>query len=1151
MKRIIVFCLVAVWGITLLADTIEKTYLFEDYRLIQKGNYQLISFENTLLTGIAGEPTLPYQAVSLLLPPGHIIENIEIIGEEETVIPGTFLLYPQQHSQPLSKGNSGVFVKNNKIYASTNIYPAEALGPYNTEFMNGYSFALTTFTPVTYIPSTGNVSFYKRVTVRIETRKAEAALSALERLHSSESIKKSIQNFAQNNDVISSYPERHLRNNDYQILMITPILFENSFEELIELYLTRGFKTEVATVEFIESNISGQDIQEKIRNYIIQEYTNHGVEYILLGGDVEHFPYRGFYCHVQSSSVYEDDNIPSDLYYSGLDGTWNDNGNNLWGEIGEDDLLPDVAVARMSFSTQAELANMLNKIIEYQNNPVVGELNRPLLAGEHLWSNPETWGADYMDLLIGYHEDNGYTTDGIPEDDDYETLYEKDAPWNGSTLMGKINSGKSFVHHVGHASATYVAHLSNPDITDANFSGANGVDHNYTLFYTHGCTCGSFDYNDCIAEKMVGIQNFAAAFIGNSRYGWFNEGQTEGPSEHLHREFVDALYHDKLNRVGRAHMESRIATSPWVNAPGQWEEGALRWCFYDCNVLGDPTMAVWTDNPVSTEVDYVDAFPIGVPSMNVTVTSNGNALEGIRCALIKDGVLHGVGVTNSSGDALIELEILFTEVGEADLVISGYNCLPTYFPVTIIPNEGAYVVYEACEINDIAGNGNGLIDYGETISLSLTVTNVGTQTATNAEVYLSSADSNVTITDDFENYGNISGGQSLSLENAFAFEVANDVPDQHIIQFEIEVIAEDTWYSNFSLVANAPVLTIGNFTIDDTNGGNGDGKADPGETIDIFIETSNTGHSSCQDVTGLISSYNAYFTINNYLFEIEELEPGQTEYASFNATIDMLTPIGTTIDIMYDLTSGEYQALMAFHFTVGIIDEDFETADFLNFEWSFGGNAAWEICEDNPYEGLYCAVSGDIGDQQTTELFVTLEVLNDDSISFFRKVSSEANYDYLQFYIDNNKVGEWAGESDWLRVVFPVSTGEHTFKWVYSKDYSVANGEDCAWIDYIVFPPVYLPVAVDEVPENLKFSIYPNPFSQNLSIEYSLDQPGTVSISIFNATGQLATTIQKQHMQNEGQHQVIFNGSGLKSGVYFLSLATEKGTTIKKILITR
>jgi hypothetical protein len=236
--------------------------------------------------------------------------------------------------------------------------------------------------------------------------------------------------------------------------------------------------------------------------------------------------------------------------------------------------------------------------------------------------------------------------------------------------------------------------LNSSDITNSNFSQVNGVVHNYTLVNTIGCICGAFDNSDCIAEKMVNIQNFAAAFIGNSRYGWFNEGQTEGPSTHLQREFVDALYHDKLFRIGEAFLESKIATAPWVNAPGQWEEGALRWCFYCINVLGDPAMSVWTNEPIPIQVNYSYSIPPGVSSIDVSVTSGGNSVGGLTCAVIKDSMLYGVGITDTLGNATVILDPPITEIGNAELVVSGYNCLPASFSliITSIEDDGNKVL---------------------------------------------------------------------------------------------------------------------------------------------------------------------------------------------------------------------------------------------------------------------------------------------------------------------------------------------------------------------------------------------------------------------------------------------------------------------------
>jgi len=141
--------------------------------------------------------------------------------------------------------------------------------------------------------------------------------------------------------------------------------------------------------------------------------------------------------------------------------------------------------------------------------------------------------------------------------------------------------------------------------------------------YTHGCDCGAFDANDCIAERMVLIQNFLAGGVFNSRYGWFDQGTTEGPSAHLNREFVSALYNDTLanqiHELGSAHLMSKVKTAPWVTVPNEFEPGAQRWCHYDCNVLGDPVLWVFTEN-----------IPVGIQdkSQEVSLTVYPNPCSG-------------------------------------------------------------------------------------------------------------------------------------------------------------------------------------------------------------------------------------------------------------------------------------------------------------------------------------------------------------------------------------------------------------------------------------------------------------------------------------------------------------------------------------------
>lgn len=683
MKRIFTLLILVFTVITAQSEVIRKTYDITNLRISTTGGFQMLSFDNMMPAGKAGEPALPYYAIKLLLPPGHEAISIRVEGSGKVDLQGYHKLYPMQYSRPLSVKGQPSFIINEEVYQSRNVYPQTAAGNLSTHFMNGYSYALGTFTPVQYIPSEGTVSYFTSVTVTIETQPTSRGAAALLNLTSNLEAKTRCLTFAQNPEQADLYQSSSRSLDSYDILIITPETFTTQLHTLADHYHHQGLKTNIATTQYIQSHMDGDDLPEKIRNYIIHEYQNYGISQVILGGDVEHVPYRGFYCAAQSSVLYEDNDIPADLYYSALDGNWNTNDNQLWAEIGEDDLLPDISVGRLSFSHNLELGAMLNKTKQYQNHPVEGELNNHLLAGENLYDNPETWGSDYLNLLIGYQDENGYTTTGIPETYPIMTMYDEESVWSPQDLINTINSGRSFINHVGHANDIYTMKLYNWDITNSNFYGVNGIAHNFPIVYTHGCICGAFDVNDCIAELMVGINNFASAFVGNSRYGWFNEGQTEGPSAHLNREFMDALFTDSINRIGSAHLESKIATSPWVNAPGQWEEGALRWCFYDCNVLGDPAMAVWTNEPVEVAVSAPLAIPVGSTSFEVIVTNQGQPAEGLTAAALRDNQLLGKGITNSAGVAEVLLDSALYQPGLIDVVVSGYNCKPLTQPVMV------------------------------------------------------------------------------------------------------------------------------------------------------------------------------------------------------------------------------------------------------------------------------------------------------------------------------------------------------------------------------------------------------------------------------------------------------------------------------------
>jgi len=79
--------------------------------------------------------------------------------------------------------------------------------------------------------------------------------------------------------------------------------------------------------------------------------------------------------------------------------------------------------------------------------------------------------------------------------------------------------------------------------------------------------------------------------------------------------------------------------------------------------------------------------------------------------------------------------------------------LPDTNAIMFIPAEGAYVVYAESEVDDTQGNGNGAIDYGESIWLNVGLENVGAAAAEGVEATLSSENPWVTLTDNTETYG--------------------------------------------------------------------------------------------------------------------------------------------------------------------------------------------------------------------------------------------------------------------------------------------------------------------------------------------------------------------------------------------------------------
>jgi len=359
-----------------------------------------------------------------------------------------------------------------------------------------------------------------------------------------------------------------------------------------------------------------------------------------------------------------------------------------------------------------------------------------------------------------------------------------------------------------------------------------------------------------------------------------------------------------------------------------------------------------------------------------------------------------------------------------------------------------WVVFNAAEVHDA----NGRLETGETAPLNITLANIGNQPASNVMASLSCTSPYITLVDSTAWFGNFTTGGLVTIGDAFTIAASMDIPNGIDIVFTLSATDGTlTWTSQFALKPYAPAFTIGAMQVADANG-NGDGILDPGETAELLISTTNSGGYFASGTTATLLCDNPYLTINQGSDELGELAQGETVNAQFNVTVAPDAPLNTPVALLYQVESGLYQAQKSFNPKIGQMIEDFESGDFSQFPWTFSGNANWQITNDQPFEGLYSSRSGTVTDNQTTAMLLQREVNSADSLSFYLKTSSEADYDYLRFYIDGNLKGQWSGETPWSRVAYAVTTGIHTFRWEYSKDVYTTGGSDCSQVDYIVLP---------------------------------------------------------------------------------------------------
>jgi len=185
-------------------------------------------------------------------------------------------------------------------------------------------------------------------------------------------------------------------------------------------------------------------------------------------------------------------------------------------------------------------------------------------------------------------------------------------------------------------------------------------------------------------------------------------------------------------------------------------------------------------------------------------------------------------------------------------------------------------------------------------------------------------------------------------------------------------------------------------------------------------------------------------------------------------------------------------------------DAIIETNVILDFEtdgWYSVTEWTWNRTTTEKYEGSYSLVADNWGADNSSSCFTRDENFSDTwSINFYYKVSSEDRYDYLRFYINDNEQDKWSGDINWTEYSKEISAWDYTFKWCYTKDWSVSNWDDTAWVDYVTKKFPKEAILLDEI------TAVPTPTNDNTP-NYTFSTPITWDITYTGSCNSSTTSV--------------------------------------------
>ena len=1067
---------------------------------------------------LKGNAELPVLEELINIPFGAEI-SVQIINKEEKVISLSDygihnLIFPSQPSISKSEDAATVpFYFNEEYYVNNDFYTNKLI---TTEFlgkMRGQQLARISIAPFQYNPVTNQLKVVTKMEVKVVFKNTNISehLANKKRYYSPEfnHLFKSCINYMpmQAMDVITT--------NQVKYVIVSDPQFESALQPLVEWKTKKGF---IVVEAYTNDPVVGSTTSS-IHAYLKDMYdnattANPAPTYLLIVGDDGQVP---------SFSGNTGSHL-SDMYYCEFDGGG--------------DFYPEMYYGRFSATIAEEVTAQVNKTIVYEqytfpNPSFLDEV--VLVAGVDASMAP-----NYGNGQINYGTDNYFNTAHGLTIHNYlfgsGTPITSDMPQASAAIISNVSNGVGFANYTAHCGSSG---WGNPSFSTADVPGLHN-DNKFGLLIGNCCQSNKFDEPICFGEALLRANNKGAVgYIGGSNNTYWNEDYWWGVGSTLNITANPTYSGTGLAVYDCLMHENGEQQADWFITQGQilhsgnlavTQSGGSEQYYWEIyHLMGDPSLMPYIGVPTPLSVSHQSAMPVAVNTLTVTAEENAYVAISMNGVLLDAQLADVTGIVNLTFPTI-------SNVGIADIVVTKQFKQPYIGTIQIISPTGPYVIYASNIINDPTGNNNSLADYDELIDMTVELYNVGSISANSVNVVISTADPYVTLTNTIVNVPSINASQTITTSTPFSFQVASPIPDQHTVVFTLTITdnSGNTWNSTVNVVLNAPVLGHTTSTIDDAVLGNGNGRIDAGETFDFVIDVINTGHADVINLIAALAISSPYITVNTVNNNVPSLSVNGQYSTIFNITTSSVSPLGTYADFIFEITDGTYSYNTNFIELIGDLAEDYETGDFTQFAWIIDADYPWVVDNTQIYEGLNSSRSfSGLPDGEESELSITVDVAAVGDISFWKFVSSEQNQDELKFKINSTKVGEWSGEDvAWSYVSYPCDTlGQNTFKWEYDKNSSNSVGMDCAWIDYIIFPPIDLGQTTNIDETTFNFEIFPNPTMGGFNLTFN--DVKNHQVEIYDNSGRI---IEKM----EGQKGVSsFDIKKYSAGTYTIKVMPE------------